>query len=417
MRNCFVTAVLLFAIGARQVQAAPGDLLQTYPNPNPNATTSDEFGAPVAPLGLHDVIVGAQFAKYGNTIGAVYLLDADTGATLHTIIDPVANANNNFASRLAGVGTNWVIIGAPNTSGGDGAAYVYDATTGVLARTLMRTLSPSDGGFGAAVALFDATHVLVSSPGTAAQYGGAVHLFDVTTGVESQQFLNPDPMLSHDAFGSALAAIDSNHILIGDGLRSLGASNVGAAYVMDVTTGAPVLTLQSPSPHPNDHFGESVANIGNNMIAVGAPDDSTFASGAGAVYIFNETTGALLHTLHTPVAQIESRFGASLAVTTNGLLIVGTELDNTSRTWGGAVYAFNAATGQLVDTLLDPHAINFGRFGGSVATLPDNSILVGATQGDYGPGVAYRFSAVPEPTTIVLTAFGVLALLAHRRRR
>ena len=105
-----------------------------------------------------------------------------------------------------------------------------------------------------------------------------------------------------------------------------------------------------------------------------------------------------------PIPQNESVFGSTLAVTSDGILLVVRQLANVSPNGAGAVYAFNPRTGQLLDTLLDPNAINSGRFGASVATLPDNAILVGASQGDVGPGVAYQFSQVPEPAGFELLA-------------
>ncbi len=167
---------------------------------------------------------------------------------------------------------------------------------------------------------------------------------------------------------------------------------------MNVSTGAPLLTLQNPIPNADAHFGWSAASIGDNLIAVGAPDDNIKAGDSGAVYIFDATTGALLHTLYAPTPQYEGRFGSSLTATGNGVLLVGSELDNTAVSGGGAVYAFDATTGQLLTTLVGSKRNYQGRFGESLAVLPDESLLVGASQGDVGPGVAYRFSQVPEPS-------------------
>ncbi len=330
--------------------------------------------------------------------GAAYLFDANSGNLTHTFLDPVSGETDWFGNTVAGVGTNWVVVGAPKTADGTGAAYVYDATTGALTQTLPLANPSITDSFGGAIAAFDSTHVLVSAVGDNTFAHGTVHMYDVTTGADVKDFVNPDSNPFHtDSFGSAVTTIDSNRILVGAALTPVNNLPAGVAYVMDAHTGASLLTIPNPFPQQDAFFGASMVSIGNNLIAIGAPSADTFAPDGGAVYVFNATTGALVSSLHMPVPQNEAVFGSTLAVTSDGILLVGAQLADTSPNGAGAVYAFNPQTGQLLDTLLDPNAIDSGRFGASVATLPDNAILVGHRKGMLGRALHTSFHTSQNP--------------------
>src|SRR5689334_10646236 len=56
-----------------------------------------------------------------------------------------------------------------------------------------------------------------------------------------------------------------------------------------------VKAFSNPAPNTADFFGSAMAALGNDRILVGAPSDDTMATNAGAVYLFH-TNGALLRT-------------------------------------------------------------------------------------------------------------------------
>ena len=58
-------------------------------------------------------------------------------------------------------------------------------------------------------------------------------------------------------------------------------------------------TFQKPTPAANDDLGCSVAAVGNNVL-IGAYRDDTGATDAGAAYLFDGSTGALLRTFTNP---------------------------------------------------------------------------------------------------------------------
>src|SRR5213592_4963751 len=93
---------------------------------------------------------------------------------------------------------------------------------------------------------------------------------------------------------------------------------VAGALIHGVASAAIVNLQQSilnPSPDANDLFGQSVS-LSGGIALVGAVNDGTTGTGSGQAYLFNTTTGALLHTLANPgSAPTDSdSFGVSVSL-------------------------------------------------------------------------------------------------------
>ncbi len=158
--------------------------------------------------------------------------------------------------------------------------------------------------------------------------------------------------------------------------------DVGRAYVFNSTTGVLVATLENPSPtDSSDFFGYSVA-ISGNTVVVGAYKDNGGATDAGAVYIFDATTGSLLWTLSKPTPVAYDYFGISVGISGN-TVVVGVDQDDTGATDAGAAYVFDATTGSLLRTLSKPTPVAYDYFGASVAVSGD-MVVVGAFGEDTG---------------------------------
>jgi len=246
--------------------------------------------------------------------------------------------------------------------------------------------------FGSAVAAGRGGNVLVGArfDDTGAINAGAAYLFDTADGSLLREFLNPTPAEGDD-FGISVAIVGTN-VLIGAPGDDTGATNAGTAYLFDGDTGSLLKTFLNPTPATDDHFGLSVAAVGDNVL-VGAPQDDTGDTDAGAAYLFNGTTGSLLQTFVNPTPAFDDQFGRSVAGISEDVL-VGAFRDDTAATNSGAAYLFDASTGSLLRTLLNPSAAPFEWFGFSVAGIGDN-ILVGAPYRDIGAaaraGAAYLF--------------------------
>lgn len=377
----------------------PNSPLVTFLSPTP--TSGDNFGFSVAAVG-NDVLIGAPFASPGGitNAGLAYLFDS-TGTLLRTFSKPnPAVANERFGFSVAALGSD-VLIGAPfdNTAAANsGAVYLFNGTTGVLRQTLAIPTAPLGAGFGWSVAGVG-NNILVGAPFTSAgtvtapiTQAGSAYLFNSTNGALLQTFNNPTPAI-RDQFGYSVAGLGTN-VLIGAPYKAVaGLTNAGSAYIFNGTTGTLLQTLNKPNPSAGDWFGWSVAGVGTNAL-VGAIGDSTGAINAGSAYLFNGATGALLQTFNNPNPGVGDYFGRSVAAVGSNVLI-GSHSSDLTATNAGAAYLFNGTTGALLQNFANPNGVagQGNEFGWAVAAVGQNVVITSHADSIAAPtaGAAYLF--------------------------
>jgi hypothetical protein len=316
-----------------------GELLTTFTNPTP--VVDGEFGGAVAAVGNDRVLIGAWGDNTGATkAGATYLFNAN-GALLTTFTNPTPATYDYFGHAVAAIGTDRVLIGAYGDDTGAldaGAAYLFGEDGTLL--TTFTNPAPTGAYFGTALAAVGTDRVLISAHynTTGAGVGGAAYLFS-TNGALLTTFTNPTPA-TYDYFGYSVAAVGSDHILIGAYGDDTGASDAGAAYLFS-TSGALLTTFTNPAPAESDFFGWSVAAMGIDRVLIGAFQDDAGASAAGAVYMFS-TNGALLTTFTNPAPAESDFFGWSVAAIGADYVLIGAFQDDTGADGAGAVYLFRA---------------------------------------------------------------------------
>src|SRR5262249_20300231 len=153
-----------------------------------------------------------------------------------------------------------------------------------------------------------------------------------------------------ELFGYALAAVGDD-LAVGAPFSDLAAPGAGAVYLLDPHTGALLGTIADPSAGEYDLFGQALAAVGDR-IAVRAPLDDDAAPNAGAVHLF-DVSGVLLRSFRSPRAVVGGQFGSAVAAA-GGTLIVGAPLDVGAGANAGAVYVFDPDGGTLRASLLDP---------------------------------------------------------------
>jgi len=268
--------------------------------------------------GWGDVAVGAPDEDRGR----VRLFSGRDGSLLR-----LCEGDGRFGAALAlvgdinGDGQPEIVVGSPQRVGPGNAeqaghASVIDARTGLTWHEVAGT--SAGWQLGTAVAgpgdLDDDGHddFAVSVPFS----GGSLHPNGrvlVYSGTDAAQMFALFANISHDQFGSSLAAAGD---VDGDGHPDIlsGARGSGHAYVHSGRDGSLLLDLTAPVIHKG--FGTAVSGAGDidgdgtTDLAVAEESYATFVT-SGSVYLFSGRTGALLATWSG--TQAGEAYGAALA--------------------------------------------------------------------------------------------------------
>lgn len=201
-------------------------------------------------------------------------------------------------------------------------------------------------------------------------------------------------------FGSAVS-IDNSTAVVGAPDDSTGSLSVnqGSVYVYEMINGGWTQTakLTASDGNAEDHFGGSV-DVSGDYIVVGCPGaDIGIFSNTGAVYVFHKTGGTWVQenkiTSSTP--ESGAKFGASVSIDNNRLMVGAPYSDNGIFTSCGAVYFFQrvAAQWNQLNKFFKPGSAGDDRFGTSI-DLQGNYAIAGApfddgTESDEGSAVIY----------------------------
>lgn len=285
-------------------------------------------------------------------------------------------------------------------------AYLFDASDG----TELFRLTASDGAnnhnFGTAVAISDGIAAVGSSHVDSAD--GAVYLFDAATGIELRKLVPPVSL--RQRVGASVDLQGDRVVAGATGDPWLG-PYAGAVHVFETSTGAHLARLVAYDGGPDDRLGAAVALDGNWIVA-GAPGHADhFGTASGAAYVFDATTGQLVYELLQNPGGVQAGFGTSVAVS-GDLALVGAPGGYNHLT--GSAHLFDLTTGEELHRWDVP---DYEAFGISVA-LEGTTVLVGAYLNDakdYNSGAVYRFDAITGALEDIMTPPDVqLALFMSR---
>jgi subtilisin family serine protease len=215
---------------------------------------------------------------------------------------------------------------------------------------------------------------------------------DVLTVTATRDALHAGTAFPAARFGYAVARA-GNVLAVGAPGDSTAAPGAGAVYVHDATTRAPLFTLTAPDAAAGDEFGFAVAAVGDDLL-VGAPyKDVGGAEDAGGAYLFDGATGAFLRTLDDPVPLESDLFGFAVAGVSGTAAVGAPWADDLVAPDLGAVHLFDPATGANLRTLRNPSSASL-TLGWALAPLGPN-LIVGAPGGSAVPQAAHLFDADP----------------------
>ena len=408
----FKNGTLLLAQGNVYVKRIKNiGVVNSYPIDNPNGyntPNSDYFGYSVGISGKY-AIVGAYLEDdaNGTQSGKAYILDVSTRNLMFTIDNPNpygTSVNDYFGGRVA-ISGNYAIVGAYNEddAGGNesGKAYIYKTTNGTWSDTiLLHTLdnpngynTPSGDYFGFSVSV-SGNYAIVGAyqeDDAGGSQSGKAYIFNVTTGTLVHTLDNPNDYstTANDNFGHSVG-ISGNYAIVGAYQEDdAGGTGSGKAYIFDVLTGDLVHTLDNPTPYStssNDLFGQAVAISGNYAI-VGAYGEDPNGTTSGSAYIYNVTTGTLLHTLDNPNSYstgTSDYFGWSVAIDGNYAVVSAYGEDTANGSNNGSIYVFDVRTGELIGKLANPTNLNVQDTANGMPVGISGSYVIAGHSNGYG---------------------------------
>ncbi|MEM6749731.1 MAG: dockerin type I domain-containing protein [Planctomycetota bacterium] len=321
------------------------------------------------------------------------------------LVAPDADQGDQFGYAVAISGTTALVGSWLDDDGGSGSgsAYLFDTTTGGLISKLTAPDAAGGDRFGWSVAISGTTALVGShlddDDGT---NSGSAYLFDTTTGGLIRKLTAPDAALG-DQFGWSVA-VSGTTALVGSYRDADNGGSSGSAYLFDTTTGGLLHKLVAPDGAGIDFFGWSVALSGTTAL-VGSVGDDDNGTDSGSAYLFDTTTGGLISKLTAPDGAPGDEFGWSVAVS-GATALVGSHRDGDNGSDSGSAYLFDASTGGLITKLIAPDGAAGDQFGHSVA-LSGTTVLVGSRLDDdngMDAGSAYLFDTATGGLISKITA-------------
>ena len=220
--------------------------------------------------------------------------------------------------------------------------------------------------------------------------------------LRSQQFVEDNKLLASDVeasdnFGYSVS-ISGDTAIVGAYNEDTGASNAGAAYIFtrSGSTWTEEQKIQASDKESDDNFGHSVSISGDTAI-VGAYNEDTGASNAGAAYIFTRSgsTWTEEQKIQASDKETDDLFGRSVSISMD-TVVVGAYLEDTGGESAGAAYIFTrSGTTWTEEQKIQSSDIEaYDSFGYSVSISGDTAII-GAYKEDTGAsnaGSAYIFT-------------------------
>ena len=291
---------------------------------------------------------------------------------------------------------NWAIVGASSdddNGSNSGSAYIfqYNGTTWIQAAKLTAGDGAANDNFGSSVGISGNTAIVGANGDDGSRGSAYIFSYNGSTWLQSQKLTASDGSVN-DIFGFSVSISDNNAV-VGAWRDTDNGSNSGSAYMYTFNGSDWIQSakLLASDGHSEQHFGISVSISGNSAI-IGANGDNQNAIGSGAAYIYsyNGTSWLESQKLIASDGAITDRFGASVSIS-DDILIIGANEDASGSAY---IFSYNG-TVWSESTKLTASDGAAGDFFGYSASISGNTALVGAYIDDpFGPGSgsAYVYS-------------------------
>ena len=253
--------------------------------------------------------------------------------------------------------------------------------------------------FGASVAVSGDT-AAVGAPfdDDAGSSSGSAYVFVRGSTWSQQAKLTASDAAVSDRFGKSIA-VSGDTAAVGAPFDDDAGSSSGSAYVFvrSGSTWSQQAKLTADDGAAFDEFGASVAVSGNTAV-VGAPFDDDAGNSSGSAYVFVRSGSTWIQQakLTASDAAASDRFGTSIALSGDTVVVGANRADPEGKTNAGAAYVFvrSGSTWGQQAKLTAGDGAAFDRFGRSVAISGD-TVVAGANRADLGAttdaGAAYVF--------------------------
>ena len=341
-----------------------------------DAAASDWFGGSVGIDG-DTIVVGAPYDDDNDAdgSGSVYVFTKDSdGVWNQTKLTASDAATSDYFGGSVGIDGDTIVVGAPedddNDADGSGSVYVFTKDSGGVWNQTKLTASDATSydWFGGSVGI-DGDTIVVGAPyddDNDADGSGSVYVFSKDSdGVWNQTKLTASDAATSDYFGGSVG-IDGDTIVVGAPRDDDSASGSGSVYVFSKDSGGvwnqTKLTASDPAPDNTvvptigrELFGSSVG-IDGDTIGIGAlywnywsngQLESQTAERRSSVYVFTKDTSGVWNQtkLVASDAAVYDRFGWSVGVDGDRIVVGAPRDDDNDATDSGSVYVLDVLSG------------------------------------------------------------------------
>ena len=310
---------------------------------------------------------------------------------------------------------NVAVLGGPGTGSNPGGAALYTLSAGTWSNAILLSTNGIPNGVqaGWAVGLSaDGTQAFVGVPDINT-YTGAVYIYAQSGGswnnTPTRTTLTlPAGLGTKSSFGSAIAtSADGQTLVVGADAAASGGTTPGAVYVYTLNNGVwgSPITLSTAGIKNGSDLGGSVAVSSNGQVVVAGTGQATGA----LAYVYTQTNGTWSGPVALAIPAGVSSLNYPVTISADGTEILAGGPSTNGNAGGAYIYTFAAGKWTLTHTFT---VANSNSLGYSVGLSPDGSVAFFANFGGGGGGSIYASTnstgtwGTPAPLSVTGVGFG-----------